>query len=136
MKESALRNTIVGGLLLMGLVATGCQKKDAAPAGAGMQGLPVQTVAVTLQPVAQTSEFVATIKSRRSATMVPQVSGQLTQILVRSGDHVKAGQPMMLIDPRQQQANVESLRATERQKKALYDYNVSENERQLSLIHI
>jgi len=33
-----------------------------APAGAGMQGLPVQTVAVTLQPVAQTSEFVATIK--------------------------------------------------------------------------
>ena len=106
MKDSALRNTIVGGLLLMGLMATGCQKKAAAPAGAGMQGLPVQTVAVTLQPVAQTSEFVATIKSRRSATMVPQVSGQLTQILVRSGDHVKAGQPMMQIDPRQQQATV------------------------------
>ena len=133
MKESALRNTIVGGLLLMGLVATGCQKKDAAPAGAGMQGLPVQTVAVTLQPVAQTSEFVATIKSRRSATMVPQVSGQLTQILVRSGDHVKAGQPMMLIDPRQQQATVGQMKATERQKKALYDFNTVELGRQQKL---
>ena len=133
MKESALRNTIVGGLLLMGLVATGCQKKDAAPAGAGMQGLPVQTVAVTLQPVAQTSEFVATIKSRRSATMVPQVSGQLTQILVRSGDHVKAGQPMMLIDPRQQQATGGQMKATERQKKALYDFNTVELGRQQKL---
>jgi RND family efflux transporter MFP subunit len=132
-KESALRNTIVGGLLLMGLVATGCQKKDAAPAGAGMQGLPVQTVAVTLQPVAQTSEFVATIKSRRSATMVPRVSGQLTQILVRSGDHVKAGQPMMLIDPRQQQATVGQMKATERQKKALYDFNTVELGRQQKL---
>ena len=47
----------------------------------------------------------------------------LTQILVHSGDHVKAGQVLMEIDPRQQMATVESARATERQKKALYDYN-------------
>jgi uncharacterized integral membrane protein (TIGR00697 family) len=40
-----------------------------------MQGMPVQTVAVTLAPVAQSSEYVATIKSRRSATLQPQVSG-------------------------------------------------------------
>ena len=90
-----------------------------------MQGMPVQTVTVTLAPVAQSSEYVATIKSRRSATLQPQVSGLLTQIRVHSGDHVKAGQVLMEIDPRQQQATVESQRATERQKKALYDYNTS-----------
>jgi RND family efflux transporter MFP subunit len=117
----------------VGLAATGCQKKPAAQAGAGMQGLPVQTVAVSLVPVPQTSEYVATIKSRRSATLQPQVDGRLTEIRVRSGDHVRAGQVMMNIDPRQQQASVESARATERQKKALYDYNVSEIERQRKL---
>jgi RND family efflux transporter MFP subunit len=118
----------------MGLAVAGC-KKPAAPAGpgAGMQGLPVQTVAVTLAPVAQSSEYVATIKSRRSAMVEPQVMGMLTQIRVHSGDHVKAGELMMEIDPRQQQANVESLRATERQKKALYDYNTVEVERQRKL---
>jgi RND family efflux transporter MFP subunit len=121
------------GLLLMGLVVTGCQKKAAAPAGAGMQGLPVQTATVSMQPVAQSSEFVATIKSRRSATMVPQVSGQLTQILVHSGDHVKAGQTLMTIDPRQQQATVNQMQATERQKKALYDFNTVEVDRQQKL---
>jgi RND family efflux transporter MFP subunit len=126
-------NYLIGGMILMGLAATGCQKKPAAPPGAGMQGLPVQTVAVTLAPVAQSSEYVATIKSRRSATVEPQVMGVLTEIRVHSGDMVKSGQVLMEIDPRQQEANVASLRATERQKKALYDYNVVEVERQRKL---
>jgi len=52
---------------------------------------------------------------------------------VRSGDHVKAGQPMMSIDPLHQQASVDSTLATERQKKALYDYNTVEIERQRKL---
>jgi len=121
-------------LVVVGFAAIGCQKKAAAPpAGAGGQGLPVQTVAVTLSPVPQSSEYVATIKSRRSATLQPQVDGRLTEIRVRSGDHVTAGQPMMSVDPLHQQASVDSARATERQKKALYDYNTSEIERQRKL---
>ena len=123
----------VGFLVLMGLVATGCQKKQAAPADAGMQAMPVQTVTVSLSPVAQSSEYVATIKSRRSATLEPQVQGTLTQIRIKSGDHVKAGQIMFEIDPRMQVAAVEAARATERQKKALYDYNVKEDARQSKL---
>jgi RND family efflux transporter MFP subunit len=119
--------------VLMGLIFVGCQKKPAPQAGVGMQGLPVQTVAVSLAPVPQSSEYVATIKSRRSATLLPQVSGLLTQILVRSGDQVKAGQVLMTIDPRQQQAAVDSARATERQKKALADFNVIELDRQKHL---
>ena len=117
----------------MALLATGCQKKPAAAAGPAMQGLPVQTVTVAMEPVAQSSEYVATIKSRRSATLQPQVSGSLTEIYVRSGDHVKAGKPLVEIDPRQQQAEVASLRATERQKKALFDYDTIELDRQHKL---
>jgi RND family efflux transporter MFP subunit len=98
-----------------------------------MQAMPVQTVTVALEPVAQSSEYVATIKSRRSATMLPQVSGMVTKILVRSGDHVKAGALLMVIDPHLQMATVDSARATERQKKALYDYNAVEIERQRKL---
>jgi RND family efflux transporter MFP subunit len=98
-----------------------------------MQGLPVQTATVSLLPVPQSSEYVATIKSRRSATLQPQVDGRLTQIRVRSGDHVKAGQQLMDIDPQHQVASVDSARATERQKKALYDYNTSEIARQQKL---
>ncbi len=98
-----------------------------------MQALPVQTVKVTMAPVAQSSEYVATIKSRRSTALLPQVSGQLTEIRVHSGGQVKAGQLLMEIDARQQRATVDSLRATERQKKALDDYDTVEVERQRKL---
>ena len=94
-------------LLVTGLAATGCQKKPAAAAGPQPQGLPVQTVTIAMSPVAQSSEYVATIKSRRSATLQPQVNGNLTEILAKSGDHVTAGQTIMQIDPRQQQATVD-----------------------------
>jgi len=134
-RKSALKCIFsVGCFLLMCLVATGCQKKQTGPpAGAGMQAMPVRTQAISLSPVAQSSDFEATIKSRRSATLQPQVDGRLTAINVRSGDHVKAGDKLMEIDPLHQTASVESQRATERQKKALYDYNVSEIERQRKL---
>lgn len=135
MTQNALKRIHgIGILILAGLTATGCDKKPAAPpAGAGMQAMPVQTVSVSMAPVPQSSEYVATIKSRRSATIMPQVSGILTAISVKSGDMVKAGQELMTIDPRQQQAAVDSQRATEQQKKAVYDYAAIEIERQRKL---
>jgi RND family efflux transporter MFP subunit len=118
--------------LVLSLV--GCQQKQAPPAAAaGMQAMPVKTVAVTLAPVAQSNDYVATIMSRRSATLQPQVTGRLTAINVRSGDHVKAGQLMMSIDAQPQIASVEAQKATEQQKKALYDYNTLQIERQRKL---
>jgi RND family efflux transporter MFP subunit len=120
-------------VILAGLAATGCKQKANVSASTSAQGIPVQTYTVNLSQVAQSSEYVATIKSRRSATLQPQVDGRLTQIRVKSGDHVKAGQVMMEIDPKRQTVTVESQRATERQKKALYDYNAVEVERQKKL---
>ena len=129
------RNLYASSVLLLSLFFSGCQQAgQKAPQGAaGMQAMPVKTVAVQLQPVAQSSEYMATIKSRRSATILPQVSGLLTKIMVHSGEHVKAGQALMEIDPRQQQATVASQGATERQKKALYDYDEIELGRQKKL---
>lgn len=118
--------------VIVAATISGCHQASA-PSKAGAQAMPVKTVQVTLAPVAQRSEYMATIMSRRSATMQPQVSGRLTQILVRSGDHVKAGQPLMRIDAQPQIATVEAQRATERQKKALFDYNAIEVERQRKL---
>lgn len=130
-----MKHLIAMTCLVLGLAVCGCEKKAAPPpgAGAGMQAMPVQTVAVSLAPVPQSSEYVATIKSRRSATLQPQVDGRLTGITVRSGDHVTAGQAIMSIDPLHQQASVEEKRGTENQKKAVFDYAAVQYERQKKL---
>ena len=112
------------------LFTTGCAKTEAKPAA---QPLPVKVETVDLSPVPRTDEYVATIKSRRSASIQPQVDGTLTKILVKSGDHVRAGQVLMTIDPLKQQATVDQQRSTQAQKRATFDYNQTEVERQRKL---
>ncbi len=124
---------LIAFILPFVLVPVGCKQPVAASAPATMQALPVQTLEVALSPVEQSSDYVATVKSRRSTTVMPQVSGNLTQILVKSGDHVQAGQLIMTVDPTRQQALVDAQRATENQKKALFDYATIQIERQHKL---
>jgi RND family efflux transporter MFP subunit len=95
--------------------------------------MPVQVAPVTLSPVPRSDTYVATIKSRRSATMQPQVDGNLVKIFVKSGDLVKAGQVLMRVDPLKQMATVQSQQATQAQKKAIYDYSQIQFERQRKL---
>lgn len=130
----SIRSMQIGAVVAAAALLSGCrsQRQEQAP-GPGMQAMPVAVQSVTLSPVQQSTDYVATIKSRRSVTLMPQIDGNLTQILVRSGDHVKAGQPIMMVDPIRQQALVDSQIATERQKKALYDYNVLQADRQRKL---
>src|SRR5713101_3707587 len=110
--------------LLMALAvftSSGCSNTEAKQPAP--QPLPVKTQTINL----------ATVKSRRSASIQPQVDGSLTRILVKSGDHVRAGQVLMTIDPLKQQATVDQQRSTEAQKKATYEYNQQEVERQRGL---
>ena len=118
-------------LVLAVLGVAGCNNTQAKEPAA--QALPVQTKTVNLAPVPRVDEYVATVKSRRSATIQPQVDGTLTRILVKSGDHVRAGQLLMTIDPLKQQATVDQQHSTEAQKKALLDFNKNEVERQRRL---
>jgi RND family efflux transporter MFP subunit len=73
--------------------------------------MPVEAITLATRPVEQTTEFVGTVKSRRSTTVQPQVEGFITSIVARSGDRVAAGAPLMEIDPRLQQAAVSNLEA-------------------------
>jgi RND family efflux transporter MFP subunit len=129
-----LKRLILFSCVVLGLAVCGCQKQAASPAaaagGGAMRAMPVQTIAVSLAPVPQSSDYV---KSRRSATLQPQVEGRLTGITVRSGDRVTAGQVIMSIDPAHQQASVDAQSATEHQKKALFDYNTTQLARQKKL---
>jgi RND family efflux transporter MFP subunit len=64
-------------------------------------------------PVPQSSEYVATIRSLRSTTVKPDVEGVVRRLLVKAGDRVTRGQPLLQIDASRQQATVttiESLR--------------------------
>ena len=89
--------------------AMACSKNaEKGPAAGGPGAMPVKVMEARAVPVNDASEYVATLKSRDSAVIMPQVEGQITQIFVHSGDKVSAGGALMEIDPLKQQATVKS----------------------------
>src|SRR6202167_2283712 len=78
------------------------------PKGGGPMGMTVKVLEAKAETLSDASEYVATLKSRDSAVIMPQVEGQITQVFVHSGDRVEAGAPLIEIDPLKQQATVKS----------------------------
>ena len=101
------------GLASFGLVACGQKSQaDNAAAGGAPQAMPVQVIVADARPITETTEYLALLKSRHSSIINPQVEGQVTKILVKSGDHVKVGDPLLQIDPLKQEAAVSSQEAS------------------------
>jgi RND family efflux transporter MFP subunit len=99
----SLLSALPAALLLTAACGNGKAAKAAAP-----QAMPVKVRTAVAEKVDDTTEYVATLKSRDSAVVMPQVEGIITQIFVHSGEHVADGAPMMQIDPAKQQATLKS----------------------------
>jgi RND family efflux transporter MFP subunit len=97
-------------LLGIAVLAAGCGPKPPADSPSAL-AVPVRTTVVRSASLADASEYLATLKSRQSSVLNPQVEGQVTHIFVKSGDRVAAGAALMQIDPLKQQATVGSLEA-------------------------
>src|SRR5208283_5312339 len=102
-----LSGILPGALLAALLFTTACSNTKAAKA-ADQPAMAVKVQTAKAQEVDDTTDYVATLKSRDSAVVMPQVEGIITQIFVRSGEQVASGAPMMQIDPAKQQATVKS----------------------------
>ncbi|WP_017314908.1 efflux RND transporter periplasmic adaptor subunit [Mastigocladopsis repens] len=87
------------------------QRSAPTTANAQPPKVPVKVSIVKAGLIEDSSEFVANLESRRSVTLQPRVQGQVAQIFVRSGDTVAAGNPIIQVDAREQQASVSSVNA-------------------------
>jgi len=109
--------------LVIAALGTACSGNSVS--GAAPQAdpaIPVKIQVAQSVPISDTTEYVATLKSRDSAIIMPQVEGQITDIYVHSGDHVSPGTVLMQIDPTKQQATVNSQEHNRAAQEANLDY--------------
>ena len=118
---------LVWALALVGLSGLAC--RAGSPEGQGPPAMPVKIEVARRVPVDDSTEYVATIKSRGSAAIMPQVEGHITRIFVRSGAHVSAGTQLMQIDPAKQQATVKTQEDTRAARAAALKYAREQYER-------
>ena len=125
----ALPLAIVGALC-----AGGCDKTSAGGAAAGAgKAMPVTVIVAKSQRIAETTEYLSVLKSRRASNINPQVEGYVTKILVRPGDRVAAGAALLQIDPLKQEATVNSQEAARVAQEANVKYAQVNLERQKRL---
>lgn len=119
---SVLRVLCLGVLGPLAAVACGGSAPPAGPGGPGGRGgapaTLVDIVTLALVPVEDQTEFVGTVKSRRSTTVQAQVEGFLTRIAVTSGARVAPGTLLFEIDSASQQAVVAGLESTKAAREA------------------
>jgi RND family efflux transporter MFP subunit len=118
-------------LLTLAVVAGGCRRSGGQ--GQGPPPMPVKMVVAKAVPIDDTTDFVATLRSRDSAAIMPQVEGQVTRIFVKSGDRVAPGAPLVQIDPAKQQATVRSQEDTHAARVANLEYAKQQHQRVAAL---
>ncbi|MEP6961562.1 MAG: efflux RND transporter periplasmic adaptor subunit, partial [Acidobacteriota bacterium] len=75
--------------------------------GKGNNGpVPVVTVTASLKDVPIEIEVVGNVEAYSTVSVRAQVSGQLTNVLLKDGDYVHKGDPLFSIDPRQVDGNL------------------------------
>ncbi|HEY0706948.1 MAG TPA: efflux RND transporter periplasmic adaptor subunit, partial [Polyangia bacterium] len=94
---------LLAGALVVGAAA--CSRE--APAGnrpSQAEPIPVAIEVVAISQVDEAGEYVGSLTSRRSVTLLPRVTGYVREILVKPGQVVKAGMRLLRIDARQEAA--------------------------------
>ena len=120
-------------MLAANLSAIGCGRDSKSASAKGPGALPVKVEEARAVPVSDSSDYVATLKSRDSAVIMPQVEGQIVQIYRHSGDEVSAGTALMQIDPLKQQATVKSQEDTRAASEANLKYAQQQYDRSSGL---
>lgn len=103
-------------LLLLSLAS--CGRASEAEPSQGPGAVPVEVELLASRPLPETTEYIATLRSRRSIAVQPQVEGRVVRIFVKSGDRVEPGRPLVQIDPARQRATLSAARASYASRRA------------------
>lgn len=99
-------------IVLIAAAACSGNKTENGPQGAGgMQAVAVKVQTVKARPVGEFTDYLASLISRDSSVLQPDVEGQITNIFVHAGQHVARGTPLLEINPVKQQATVQTTEA-------------------------
>jgi len=99
-------------VVVIALAIGACAPEKKTPPPPPPKAVDVLTIAPT--PVRDTGEYLGTLISRQSVTVLPQVGGYVKKIHIRPGQKVRAGDALVDIDARDKAAVLDSSVAQER----------------------
>ncbi len=100
-----------GGYGYQALVASDARSQTRPSSPGGPPAVPVIVVPVKVQPMPVQFDAVGTVQTIASVSVRSRVDGEISGVFVKDGQAVKAGQVILTIDPRFQQAQLDLAQA-------------------------
>ena len=112
-----LTKKLLGALFLIPLLVGGCGSKESEYQA---NAIPVKLQTLETGTLIDSSRYVGTLEARGRVNLAPRIDGRILKIFVQQGDRVSQGQPIIELEPTQQQEDVNAAtQAVNVQKAAL-----------------
>jgi RND family efflux transporter MFP subunit len=110
-------------LAILILMIAGCSQHEARVAAAGAEqsvaAVQVETVADSM--IADIYEASGSVRARYSAAMAAKIAANILEVRVQTGDHVQAGQTLIVLDRRDLEANLRRSEAARAEAESAID---------------
>jgi multidrug efflux pump subunit AcrA (membrane-fusion protein) len=108
--------------ILVALTTTACSRSEpsakVASAASEPKPIPVKLQSLQSGQIQDISEFVGRLEAQQRVRLQPEIQGRIVSIPVASGAKVKQGEPIVLLNPEQTQAQLNSAMAATNKAKA------------------
>lgn len=108
LKKRLYKTLFSAALFTSVLTIVGCNQE---PQATAPQALPVKLETLESTTLITSTEFVGSLRSTQRVSLAPRISGRVLQIMVPRGTEVTQGTPIVLLEPTQQQEEVNARRA-------------------------
>lgn len=130
MTDMALRplSLLAGAALVIGLALPACSRGPKTAASEPPNAIPVAVAPIAMAAIADVFEAGGVVQARTTATVMARILAPIREVNAVSGDHVRAGQVLIVLDARDLAAQARRARAAG--LSADQDVIVAESERQ------
>lgn len=95
---------VVGSIVALALLNTACG--DDKPKATAPKAIPVELKTLESSSVIDSNEFVGNLVATQFVELAPKIDGRILKIYAQWGQRVNEGDPILLLEPTQQQENV------------------------------
>ena len=98
-----LTKKLLGALFIIPVLISGCGGESKGPEA---KAIPVQLQTLKMGTLIDSSRYVGTLEAQGRVNLAPRIDGRILRIFVKQGDRVNQGQPIIELEPTQQQEDV------------------------------
>jgi len=108
---------LISTAILVSFLTTACGGGNNQQAR-GPQAVPVKLETLETAKLIESTDYVGSLEAVQRVTLAPRISGRILQVFAQNGDQVTAGQPIVQLEPTQQQEDVNAAQGSVNVEKA------------------